>query len=253
MTKKKTYRCKLCGKLFSNDEMSEEHFPAHSVGNDDIVAFDIARIMDEDIKIEFLSRYYNGENAFDIASDIFDKKLSKTIYPKGRTARTLCISCNRFLGKYDKSYLKFFNADGNPEKIKGFQNQTKYQIIKAIYAKFISIPEAKNEKFDFLEFVNDENNTTYDGKWKLYFVKRDYTCDLLGMPDLGTGKALFDQGVVYELSDEKFIFNLMNFEKHDSFPMTNIFDILNKKYILVEGVGEDGGYHGQILMSRLLS
>ena len=33
--------------------------------------------------------------------------------------------------------------------------------------------------------------------------------------------------------------------------MTNIFDILNKNYELVEGVGETGGYHGQILMQRL--
>ena len=34
--------------------------------------------------------------------------------------------------------------------------------------------------------------------------------------------------------------------------MTNIFDILNRNYQLIEGVGSDGGYHGQILMSRLL-
>ena len=209
--------------------------------------------MDEDIKVEFLSRCNNGENMLDVANDIFDKKLSKPIYPKGRTARTLCINCNTFLGKYDKTYLKFFNADGSPEKIKGFQSQTKYQIIKAIYAKFISLPEAQKEKFDFIEFLTDENKTVYNGKWRLYFVKRDYTSDLLGLKDIGTGKATFDEGVVYELSDDKFIFNLMNFEKHDCYPMTNIFDILNKNYILVNGVGEHGGYHGQILMSRMFS
>ena len=45
----------------------------------------------------------------------------------------------------------------------------------------------------------------------------------------------------------------MNFPKHSRFNMTDIFDILNKNYNIVEGVGKDGGYHAQILMSRLLS
>ncbi len=35
--------------------------------------------------------------------------------------------------------------------------------------------------------------------------------------------------------------------------MTNIFDILNPSYQIVEGVGEDGGYHAQILLSSLFS
>ena len=35
--------------------------------------------------------------------------------------------------------------------------------------------------------------------------------------------------------------------------MTNIFDILNKNYELVEGVGEHGGYHGQIFISGVFS
>lgn len=63
----------------------------------------------------------------------------------------------------------------------------------------------------------------------------------------------FDEGVVYELSDDKFIFNLMNFKKHDCFEMTNIFSILDKKYTVIDGVGETGGYHAQILMKRSLS
>ena len=49
------------------------------------------------------------------------------------------------------------------------------------------------------------------------FCKRDYSSDLLGMKDIGTGKITFDEGVVYELSDDKFIYNLMNFEKHSCF------------------------------------
>ena len=103
MSKKKNYKCKLCGNHFPYEEMSEEHYPAHSVGNDDIVAFNIAKIMDEDIKIEFLSRCSKGENLLNVAGEIFDKKLSKSIYPKGRTARTLCRNCNTFLGEYDKA------------------------------------------------------------------------------------------------------------------------------------------------------
>lgn len=253
MTKNKPYKCKLCCNYFSYEEMSEEHYPAHSVGNEDIVAFNFAKIVDDDIKTEFFSRCDNGENMLDVANDIFDKKLSKSLFPKGRTARTLCRNCNTFLGKYDKAYLKFFNANGSPEKIKGFQTQTKYQIIKAIYAKFISIPEAQNEKFDFFDFIKNEEAVEYNGKWHLYFIKRDFSSDLLGMPDIGTGKADFDEGVVYELSDEKFIFNLMNFEKHACYPMTNIFNILSKNYQLINGVGEHGGYHGQILMSRMFS
>ena len=49
------------------------------------------------------------------------------------------------------------------------------------------------------------------------------------------------------------IFDLMNFTKHSCFCMTNLFDILKKNYILTQGVGENGGYHAQILMSRLFS
>lgn len=51
----------------------------------------------------------------------------------------------------------------------------------------------------------------------------------------------------------KFIFNLMNFPKHSCFEMTNLFDILKKNYKLIEGVGENGGYHAQVFMSSLFS
>ena len=77
--------------------------------------------------------------------------------------------------------------------------------------------------------------------------------DIMGLKDIGTGKITFDEGVVYELSDDKFIFNLLNFPKHPCFNMTNIFDILDKRYKLIEEVGEDGGYHGQLMMTRLFS
>ena len=253
MTETKLCKCRLCLNYFSDEEMSEEHYPAKSVGNDDIVAVNFAQIVSEEIHEEITARIKKGEDVQDVAGDIFDTKLSKSVYPKGRTARTLCRTCNTFLGKYDRAYLRFFDVDGYSCKTKGFQRQTKYQIIKAIYAKFLSVPEAENEEFDFLDFIRDEKLEHYNGKWRLYLVQRNHTCDLFGMKSLDTGKETFDEGVVYEFSDDKFIFNLMNFEKHDCFPMTNIFEILNKNYTLVQGVGEMGGYHGQMLMAKLFS
>ena len=47
------------------------------------------------------------------------------------------------------------------------------------------------------------------------------------------------------------IYNLMNFPKHECYEMTNIFEILNKNYRLVEGVGKNGGYHSQIFMTNM--
>lgn len=149
--------------------------------------------------------------------------------------------------------MKSFNADANPKSIKGFRQHTKYQIIKAIYAKFLSVPEAANEEFDFTNFIRDDTSTNYNGKWNLYLVKSDFSSDVLGMKDISTGKITFDEGIVYEMSDDTFIFNLMNFEKHSFFEMTNIFDITDKSYMLIESVGKDGGYHAQILMGRLFS
>ncbi len=249
--------CRLCGQEFDDKEMSEEHYPARSTGNEDIVSLDIVKMIDSlmlgEIHNEVLQISAKGEKIPDISEDIFDTQFSKSLYPDGRTSRTLCKKCNTFLGKYDEAYLKFFNVDGNPKMVKGFQPITKLEIIKAIYAKFLSLPESVDEKFDFLEFIRNKNITIYNGIWKLYFVKRDFSSDLLGMKDIGTGKVVFDEGVVYEMSDDKFIFNLMNFEKHSCFNMTNIFDILKKHYTITKGVGENGGYHAQILMSRLFS
>lgn len=248
-------KCRLCGEYFDDKEMSEEHYPARSVGNEDIVALNITKMFDSFQSKEMHERVMNklssGESFEQISGDIFDNELAESLYPDGRTARTLCRKCNTFLGKYDEAYLKFFSLDGEPKAIKGFSKKTKFYIIKSILGKFLSIPEAMNEEFDFLDFLKDESERVYSGKWKIYFVKRDLSSDLMGMKDIGTGKIEFDEGVVYELSDDKFIYNLMNFEKHSCFEMTNLFDILHKNYSLVKGVGDDGGYHAQILMTRL--
>lgn len=252
----KLYKCKLCGEYYSDQEMSGEHYPARCVGNEDIVEFDIVKMFDmfksNEIYDEVLQKREEGKTLKEIADEIFDNKLSNSLYIKGRTARTLCKKCNSFLGKYDEAYLKFFNVDGNADKIKGFSLNTKYKVIKSIYAKFLSIPEAIDESFDFVDFIRDEKLNEYNGKRKLYCVKRNYSTDIMGLKDLQTGKAVFSEGVVYELSDEKFISNIMNFEKHSCYDMTNIFDILKKSYAIVEGVGEYGGYHASILLPKLL-
>lgn len=250
-------KCRLCGNWFADSSMSEEHYPARNTGNEDIVAVNIVKMVDsvlsEDIQSEIVQKLKKGQTLEEITGDIFDTQLATSLYPKGRTARTLCRECNTFLGKYDEAYLRFFNLDGNAKSINGFQQQTKFHIIKAIFAKFLSLPETQNEVFDFIDFVREKDSTVYNGKWHLYFVKRDYSTDLFGMKDIGTGRIEFNEGVVYEMSDDKFIFNLMNFPKHNCFEMTNIFDILHKNYKLVEGVGKDGGYHAQVFMSRMFS
>lgn len=252
----KNCQCRLCRQFFPEEEMSEEHYPAKSVGNDDVVAFDIIKMFDsfqsEELRNEILKDMKEGKSFEEASGAFFDKELAQPLYPKGRTARTLCRKCNAFLGKYDEAYLKFFNADGNPKVIKGFQRETRLAIIKAIFGKFLSVPEAANERFDFIDFILDKSLDSYHGNWHLYFVHRDYSSDILGLADIGTGKAEYDEGIVYELSDEKFIFNLMNFEKHSCFTMNDAFDILDNQFKLVTGVGKDGGYHASILMSRLL-
>ena len=250
-------KCKLCGNYFDDNEMSEEHYPARSVGNDDIVAVDISKTIDtllsKEIRNNIINRVEHGENLKQVSDDLFDNELATPLYPHGRTARSLCKKCNTFLDKYDEAYLKFFNVNGDPKKIKGFSEKTKYQIIKSIFGKFLSIPETLEENFDFLDFLKDNTNKEYIGVWNLYFVKRDYSSDILGLKNIDTGKLEFEEGVVYELSDDKFIYNLMNFKKHDSFKMTNIFDILKKNYALTNGVGEFGGYHALIFISKLFS
>lgn len=248
-------QCRLCQKYFSEKEMSEEHYPAKSVGNDDIVGFDIIKMVDsfqsgaalEDV----LKGIAQGKTFEEASGEFFDKELSKPFYPRGRTVRSLCRECNSFLGEYDKSYLKFFIADGEPKRIKGFQRTTRLNIIKAIFGKFLSVPETKKEAFDFIDFLRNQDCDTYNGIWHLYFVHRDYSSDIMGLADIQTGRLELDEGVVYEMSDDKFIFNLMNFEKDTNYKMNDAFDLLDDHYKLVTGLGKDGGYHAQIILCRL--
>ena len=52
----KNIKCKLCCQEFYDKEMTEEHYSARSIGNEDIVAF-----------------------------DVLDNELSEPLYPDGRT------------------------------------------------------------------------------------------------------------------------------------------------------------------------
>ena len=80
----------------------------------------------------------------------------------------------------------------------------------------------KNLTFQILlDFIRNEDETSYNGTWKLYFVKRDKRSDLMGLPDIGPGKI--------------------------------VFDILFTNYRLIKGTGKDVGYLAQVLINRLFS
>lgn len=237
--------------------MSEEHYPAKSTGNEDIVALDFGKMIDSMRSGELAERLFHKENqgktVEEVSGEFFDEELSHSLYPKGRTARSLCRQCNTFLGKYDEAYKKFFDNDGSPSIIKGYQKLTRLKIIKAIFAKFLSVPECKGLNFDFIDFLQDDNQEKYDGLWGLYCTKRDYGTDFFGLGHLATGVMTYDEGVIFVLSDEKFIFHLMDFEPHEGYKSLNMMDLLNKTYTLVSGRDlHDGGYHGHFMIQEML-
>ena len=257
MKRKRSNQCALCKNFFRKSEMSEEHYPAKSTGNEDIVALDFGKMIDSMRSGELAERLFHKENQGktleEVSGEFFDEELSHSLYPKGRTARSLCRQCNTFLGKYDEAYKKFFDNDGSPSIIKGYQKLTRLKIIKAIFAKFLSVPECKGLNFDFIDFLQDDNQEKYDGLWGLYCTKRDYGTDFFGLGHLATGVMTYDEGVIFVLSDEKFIFHLMDFEPHEGYKSLNMMDLLNKTYTLVSGRDlHDGGYHGHFMIQEML-
>ena len=74
----KMFRCRLCGKLFNDRDMSEEHYPARNTGNNDIVELDIVKLFDtfqsDELRSEIIQRLNNGEKFEDITGEIFDKR-----------------------------------------------------------------------------------------------------------------------------------------------------------------------------------
>lgn len=229
-------RCRLCGKEYQ--KLSAEHYPAKSVGNNDLVKIDLQKLLTA------------GESVYGKTPEemdaYFDNEVVVEEYRNGRTANTLCGDCNSFLGKYDEDYKKFYLADGAYSVVKGYQKRTKINIIKSIYGKFLSIPETENEVFDFLDFLNDRSNEVYRGKWHLYFMRRNPQERLLGLLDYSTHKGTYNEGVVYEMCDEKFIFDLMSFEIKDKSKMNNIFEILGN-YQLALYDGGFNSYHSNFI------
>ena len=69
----KKCRCKLCGALFKDSDMSEEHYPARSTGNDDIVALDIIKMFESlrssNVHYEIEKRLATSEKLEDITGN----------------------------------------------------------------------------------------------------------------------------------------------------------------------------------------
>ena len=82
---KNKLKCKLCGNYFDDNEMSEEHYPARSVGNNDIVAVDISKTIDtllsNETRKNILNRVEHGENLKQISDEFFDNELAIPLYP----------------------------------------------------------------------------------------------------------------------------------------------------------------------------
>jgi hypothetical protein len=67
---------------------------------------------------------------------------------------------------------------------------------------------------------------------------------MIGLGSLETSKMDWDEGVISELSDEKFIFHLMNVDSYECYKSMNMMDILVKSYKMISGYEVQGGYHG---------
>ena len=156
MKRKRSKQCALCEKFFKNSEMSEEHYPAKSTGNEDIVALDLGKMVDSMMSGKVIEKLFHkdnkGKTLEEVSGNLFDEELAQPLYPQGRTARSLCRQCNTFLGKYDEAYKKFFDNDGSPSIIKGYQKLTRLKIIKAIFAKSYQFLSAKGRILILLHF-----------------------------------------------------------------------------------------------------
>lgn len=232
--------CVLCKKT---KLLTKEHYPAKSVGNVDMVTANLIKMIDIISEGTCNKENYN---------QIFDEQIVTNSYKEGRVSETLCQGCNTFLGSYDETYKKFYDCDGDSNKIKGFSPMTKEKIIKSIYGKFLSVPECQEINFDFLDYLRNKNATNYYGKWTVYITKRDFYTGFGAIQPLDTGILEEDEGKVIEFSDEKFIFHLTEFTPPESLVGTNIWNIRNKNYKIKSGADVNGGYHAGILMKHFL-
>ena len=76
----KKYLCRLCQRYVSEQEISEEHYPARSVGNADIVEKLIDSLLSEDTYKEIVVGLHNGQSIEEIAGQYFDEKFGH--FPK---------------------------------------------------------------------------------------------------------------------------------------------------------------------------
>ncbi len=101
---------------------------------------------DKFVNGEIPERLKSGESVEKIMlDDTFDKEFSKE-YPEGRTG---CRFVEVLMhGRNTTNLFKFFNVDGDPNKVKGFLKRTKLSIIKKqAIQKFISKRKMKNLTF----------------------------------------------------------------------------------------------------------
>ena len=124
-------KCKLCKKEFDESQLTKEHYPAKSVGNNDLVLINVIDIVEDMMqapsKFRYIANYGLGFSS--VENYYSNSEMAESIYPEGRYARTLCRKCNSFLGKYDEAYKKFYDNDGNPKIIGGYKKKTKFNII----------------------------------------------------------------------------------------------------------------------------
>ena len=78
--------CRLCRRRFTYDEMSEEHYPAKSTGNNDIVELDLVKLIDtfqSGIAQQKIKKQVElGHAVEDAAGKYFDEELTNTYIRK---------------------------------------------------------------------------------------------------------------------------------------------------------------------------
>ncbi len=63
-----------------------------------------------------------------------------------------------FFRKNDKSYLNFFNVDGDPNKARIQQTNQTFTLLKQFTQSSYPFPKRKMKNLTFFEFINDERS-----------------------------------------------------------------------------------------------
>ena len=87
LKRKRSKQCALCEKFFKNSEMSEEHYPAKSTGNEDIVALDLGKMVDSMMSGKVIGKLFHkdnqGKTLEEVSGNFFDEELAQPLYPQG--------------------------------------------------------------------------------------------------------------------------------------------------------------------------